>query len=137
MINHRLTNATKRRDQRGFLVDFLKGDETEVGNKKLGQIYFVTFEKKGVIRGNHYHETKNEWFVVVKGKVKVILEDRKTKQQVSYILDGDNDSYKRIFVPKGIAHAFINMTALSMMIDYADKPYHNNQPDTIGYKIIE
>ena len=136
MFSHALYNAVKRRDDRGFLVDFLKGDDIHEGNKKLGQIYFVTFEKKGAVRGNHYHETKNEWFVVVKGKVKVILENRKTKKREIYILDGDNDSYKRIFVPKGIAHAIINISTPSMMIDYADKSYHDNDPDTIPYKII-
>ena len=53
------------------------------------------------------------------------------------MLDGDNDSYKRIFVPKGIAHAFVNITVPSMMIDYADKPYHMDNTDTIEYKIIK
>lgn len=136
MVKHCIDHAVKRRDKRGFLVDFLKGDEVKGNNKKLGQIYFVTFEKRGVVRGNHYHTGKNEWFVVVKGKVKVVLEDRKTKKRISYILDGDNDSYKRIFIPKGVAHAFINLKTPSMMIDYADKPYRAGQPDTVKYDIL-
>ena len=74
-MRYSIIKATKRRDKRGFLVDFLKGDEVEGSDRQLGQIYLVTFDKKNVIRGNHYHKNKKEWFVAIKGKLKVMLED--------------------------------------------------------------
>lgn len=137
MIDYTFTKATKRRDRRGFLVDFLKRDEVQGVDKTLGQIYFVTFEEKHAIRGNHYHTKKKEWFVAVKGKLKVVLEDIKTKERVEFILDGDNDEYERIYVTENIAHAFTNLTETAMMINYCNKPYHKESPDTHKYKLID
>ena len=128
--------ATRRRDKRGFLVDFIKGDEMSENHRTLGQIYFVTFEAPNVIRGNHYHETKDEWFVVISGQIKLIAEDTKTKERIERVLDGNNDEYERVFIGKNIAHSFQNISPTAMMIDYADKPYHNDAPDTIPYILL-
>lgn len=136
MINVIFDKAIRRRDERGFLVDFIKGDEMKSIHQKLGQIYFVTFEKPKVIRGNHYHTTKDEWFVVIEGKIKLIAEDVNTKERIERILDGDNDAYERVFIGKNIAHSFQNISDHAMMLDYADKSYHNDAPDTIPYALL-
>lgn len=136
MINVIFEQAIRRRDDRGFLVDFVKGDEMGPIHQSLGQIYFVTFEKSHAIRGNHYHKTKDEWFVVIAGKVKLIAEDINTKERIERVLDGDNDEYERVFIGKNIAHSFQNISKHAMMLDYADKSYHNEAPDTILYKLI-
>ena len=136
MMNVIFDKATKRRDERGFLVDFIKGDQMPKSQRTLGQIYFVTFEKSKVIRGNHYHKTKDEWFVVIAGKIKLVCEDVTTKERIERILDGDSDEYERIFIGKNIAHSFQNISSTAMMLDYADKPYHDDAPDTIFYKIL-
>ena len=136
MINYKITKASKRRDKRGFLVDFLKQEELSRGDKRLGQIYFVTFDTALSIRGNHYHTNKKEWFVAVKGKLKVVLEDIKTKERVEFILDGDTDEYERIFIGANVAHAFRNITKTAMMINYCNKPYHRENPDTYTCKLL-
>jgi UDP-2-acetamido-2,6-beta-L-arabino-hexul-4-ose reductase len=136
MINVRFDHAIRRRDERGFLVDFIKGDELRPIHQILGQIYFVTFEKPHVVRGNHFHKTKDEWFVVIAGKIKLIAEDIKTKKRIERILDGDNDEYERVFIGKNTAHSFQNISDIAMMLDYADKSYHNKAPDTIPYKLM-
>jgi len=136
-MDYKIDYAVKRRDERGFLVDFLKGDEIDNKDTRLGQIYFVTFEKQHAIRGNHFHKTKNEWFVVVQGRIQVVLEDVKTKEKKTLIISGENDTYERIFVGKNVAHAFSNITPSAMMINYADKPYHQESTDTIPYILID
>lgn len=135
MINYTITKATKRTDKRGFLVDFLKGDEVPSKHRNLGQIYFVTFESKNIIRGNHYHKKKDEWFVAVRGKLKVILEDVKTKEHKEFIIDGNTEEYKRVFIGKNVAHAFVSLTRKAEMINYASKPYHKESPDINPYKL--
>lgn len=136
MKNIRYDHATKRRDKRGFLVDFIKGDELPKARRTLGQIYFVTFDQPKTIRGNHYHKTKNEWFVVTEGVVRLVAENVQTKERVEHIIDGSNDEYERVFVGKNIAHALQNISKTAMMLNYADKPYHDEAPDTIPYTII-
>jgi len=135
MINYTITKSTKHTDERGFLVDFLKGDEVLPKHKKLGQIYFVTFEKKHAVRGNHFHKHKDEWFVAVSGKLKVIFEDIKTKERKEFVLHGDTDEYVRVFVGRNVAHAFISLTKKAEMINYASKPYYKSNPDIYYYSL--
>jgi UDP-2-acetamido-2,6-beta-L-arabino-hexul-4-ose reductase len=53
-------NLLKREDERGSLAEFIKTEGT-------GQI-FVSRTHPGVTRGNHYHHTKVEKFLVVEGE---------------------------------------------------------------------
>ena len=50
-----------RHDDRGFLAEFIK-------TPSAGQI-FVSRTKPGITRGNHFHHTKTEKFLVVEGHV--------------------------------------------------------------------
>lgn len=136
MINYTITKSIKRIDKRGFLVEFLKGDEVAPSQKKLGQIYFVTFEKKGMVRGNHYHKKKDEWFVAVRGRLKVVLEDIKSKQRCEFMIDGDTEEYKRVFIGRNVAHSFQSLTQKAEMINYASKPYHKEDADINAYILI-
>lgn len=135
-MNYKVEKGIKRKDERGILWDFLKGDEVDPSiDRSLGQIYVVTFAKIGVVRGNHYHKTKNEWFVVIRGEVEMRLVDIKSKESIDRIINGKGDEYQRIFVGKNIAHAFKSRKNNTLMVNYADKPYHMENPDTYKYII--
>lgn len=136
-LNYTIDHSIRRRDNRGFLVDFLKADELKGGDKKFGQIYFITFEKTGAIRGNHYHSTKKEWFVVGQGKILVILEDIKTKVRETLILDGDDDRYVRLSIGENIAHTMVNLTTFAYVVNYCNKPYHEDDPDSNRYELVK
>jgi dTDP-4-dehydrorhamnose 3,5-epimerase-like enzyme len=136
-MKYKLEHSVRRRDERGFLVDFLKADELEGEDRNFGQIYFITFEKAGVVRGNHYHTSKKEWFVVGQGKILVILEDIKTKERETFILDGDSDRYVRLFIGENIAHALVNLTPFAYVVNYCNKPYHKDNPDSIPYELVK
>lgn len=136
-MNIKIDKAKRRRDERGFLVDFLKADELIAEDQTFGQMYFVSFEKPKMIRGNHYHKTKKEWYVAAYGKLQVEMEDVRTKEHKSFILDGDNDEYERMCIGPDIAHAFKNLTPTAMMVNYCNKPYHHDKPDTVKYILIK
>ena len=53
----------KRCDPRGCLAEFVKSEP-------FGQI-FVSRTKPGVTRGNHYHHTKTEKFLVLEGEAMI------------------------------------------------------------------
>ena len=120
-------------DKRGKLIVFLKESELLDAKKKFGQIYFVTFNKKGVVRGNHYHKKWHEWFGIIEGKVKVIIEDVKTKQRKHIILSAERDKYVRIETGPYIAHAIISLTKHASLLSYANSEW--NDKDTHHYKI--
>ena len=54
-MKYKITKKPKHADKRGSLVEFLTRRELPKG-VPFGHIYFVTFEKKGVVRGNHFHQ---------------------------------------------------------------------------------
>lgn len=135
-MKYSIKKATKRRDKRGFLVDFLKLDELDDQDKIFGQAYCVTFDAPSSVRGNHYHSGKKEWFVAVSGKLQVVLEDVRSGERVEFILNGDSDEYNRIEISENIAHAFKNISRTAVMINYCNKPYHHEDPDSIRYKLL-
>lgn len=124
----------KHGDERGELVVFLKNSNLVKKQKKFGQIYFVSFEKKGIVRGNHYHKEWREWFGVVTGRLLVILKDIKTGEIKKMILNADTKQYKRLEIGPNIAHAFKNLSSRASLLNYTDKEWSPN--DTFFELII-
>jgi len=124
----------KFEDNRGFLIEFLKGIELE--KKQFGQIYIATL-KPGFIRGNHYHEMKDEYFAIIQGKARLCLEDIKTRKRLEYLVDGDDTHITRIRVGKGIAHVIKNVGSEPLVLTaYATEIYDNNHLDQKEYKVL-
>jgi dTDP-4-dehydrorhamnose 3,5-epimerase-like enzyme len=59
-MDYKIIFCEKHQDERGYLVEFLKSIELDDDKKIFGQIYFVTFEKPNMVRGNHYHKKTYE-----------------------------------------------------------------------------
>jgi len=68
------------KDERGSFTEFLK-------TLRSGQFSFFT-AKKGKIRGHHFHHSKVEKFLVLKGKAKFNLENISNNKKISFKLDG-------------------------------------------------
>src|SRR5947207_681511 len=95
-MDYRIEHFEKFNDERGQLVIFLKSGDLANNQKQFGQIYFVTFAKKGVVRAKHYHKKMREWFGMVSGKLELILVDVKTKEKKEMVLNADSSRYLRI-----------------------------------------
>jgi len=132
-MNIKISKFEKHNDDRGQLVVFLKNQDLGINKKEFGQIYFVTFEKKNIVRGNHYHKQWREWFGVVTGKLKVVLKDMSTGEVQTMLLDGDSDEYIRLEVGPNIAHAFTNITSNASLLNYTDKEW---SPDDTFSEIL-
>lgn len=132
-MNFKLKEFEKYSDNRGDLIVFLKQSDLAHEHKKFGQIYFVTFKKKEIIRGNHYHNKWREWFGIVAGKVEVYLENIDTKEKSSLILDAQKNKYTRLEIGPRIAHAFKSLSDYAALINYANSEWDTK--DTITYQI--
>jgi len=110
-------------DERGRLVVFLRNRDLDKKVKKFGQIYFVTFDKKGIIRGNHFHKEIREWFGIVNGKVKVVLVDIKTNERKEIILSASSKTYLRLEIGPNIAHGFKSISDSVSLLNYTDKEW--------------
>ena len=136
-MDFNISTLTKHTDQRGYLVEFLKNDELQGSNKNFGQIYYVTFNKDNIVRGNHYHTKTEEWFGVVHGSLLVVLEDVKTKERKSFELHSSKDEFIRLSIGKEIAHAFKCLSESAILLDYANKEYEPEYTDRHTYMLIE
>lgn len=134
-MNYKIEHFEKFNDKRGQLVVFLKNKDLEKKLKRFGQIYFVTFEKKGVVRGNHYHKKIKEWFGVVSGRVSVILVDVKTGKVKKMILDGNSKDYVRLEIGPNIAHGFKSMSSSVTLLNYTNEEWSSK--DVIPMEVIK
>lgn len=134
-MNWKFVTFEKHSDKRGELIVFLKHDELETEKKTFGQIYFVTFNKKGIIRGNHYHKKWHEWFGIVDGKLEVALLDLETMKKNIFILDAKSDKYKRLEIGPNVVHAFKSISSHAALLNYADAEWSDK--DDYSYTILQ
>lgn len=133
-MKYKLEKFDKYSDKRGDLVVFLKNGELSRNKKRFGQIYFVTFNKKGIVRGNHFHKKWSEWFGVIEGKVEVVLKDIRSGEQKRLIFDSNNHEYIRLQIAPYVAHSFKSLTKYAALLNYADSEW--SAEDTFSYKLM-
>ncbi len=133
-MDYSITHFEKFNDERGQLVVFLKNSNLDSKFKEFGQIYFVTFEKENVVRGNHYHKKWREWFGVVSGKIRVKLKDISTGEEKALFLDGDAETYVRLEIGPNVVHTFINESPTAALLNYTDTEW--SADDTFFFKLV-
>lgn len=113
-------------DERGKFAEILK-------TKKSGQVSYFTCEP-GVTRGNHYHHTKNERFLVVSGMARFNLKNIITNERCEINVNGKEPVI--IETVPGWAHNIENIgTDLVIVILWANEIFDNNNADTYTYEI--
>lgn len=121
-------------DRRGSLDIFLRASELRRENKKFGQIYLITFAKKGTVRGNHYHKKRNEWFGILSGTVSIVIEDVNTKERVKVVLSAKKDADKKLQIGPHNAHAIKSLTKSAVLLSCADDEW--TPADTFPYELL-
>ena len=113
-------------DNRGIFVEMLK-------TKNSGQIsYFTAYP--GITRGEHYHHTKTEKFLVIKGEALFrfcnIINGEKFEIKINGKVPEIVDT-----IP-GWSHSITNIGNEEMLVLlWANENFDEKKPDTIGYKI--
>ena len=81
--------------------------------------HLAAFEiRKGYLRGNHYHEKKEEIFYVFQGKIKASFLDMETLQKEEEILEKGN----KIRVEPRCGHLFCGLED-ALVIEYSPQVY--------------
>lgn len=108
-------------DSRGWLTEILKSTET-------GQI-FTSKTKPGVTRGNHWHHSKIEKFIVLSGEAVVSLKNLNSTEKIEYHVSGDRLCV--IDVPAGYVHSITNVGSENLItLFWADEIFDKENPDT-------
>lgn len=109
------------RDQRGSFTEFIKTPDR-------GQIS-VNISKPGITKGNHWHHTKNEKFLVVSGKGVIRFRKINTDEVLEYYVSGEK--MEVVDIPIGYTHNIENLGEENMVtIMWANEFFDSEKPDT-------
>lgn len=108
-------------DVRGSFTEFIR-------TLDRGQIS-VNILKPGIVKGNHWHHTKNEKFLVVKGKGVIRFRKIDSDEIIEYYVSGDK--LEVVDIPPGYTHNIENLGDTDMVtIMWANEPFDPEKPDT-------
>lgn len=111
----------RRADDRGDLAEFIK-------SHGFGQI-FVSRTRPGVTRGNHYHNTKTEKFLVLSGDALIRFRHVEGGEVVEFAVRGED--YRVLEIPPGYTHSITNMGSTEMItLFWASEIFDPARPDT-------
>ena len=112
---------TMHTDARGSFTEMLKSDER-------GQVS-VNISKPGITKGNHWHSTKNEKFIVVSGKARISFRKIGAEEIITYDVSGDK--IEAVDIPPGYTHSITNTGDTDLVtVMWANEPFDPNNPDT-------
>jgi UDP-2-acetamido-2,6-beta-L-arabino-hexul-4-ose reductase len=108
-------------DYRGSFTEFIKTIDR-------GQVS-VNISKPGVTKGNHWHHTKTEKFLVVSGNGVIRFRKFDETQVIEYFVCGDN--LQVVDIPPGYTHNIQNTGDCDLVtVMWANEPFDLDNPDT-------
>lgn len=116
-------------DDRGSFTELLKTDN-------CGQ-FSVNISKPGITKGEHWHNTKWEFFIVVAGHGKIQERKIGTDEVIEFEVSGDN--IQAIHMLPGYTHNIINLSETENLVTvmWANEQFDKNHPDTFGEKVVK
>lgn len=114
-------------DDRGSFTELIK-------TEKCGQVS-VNISKPGITKGEHWHHTKWEFFIVVSGKG--LIQQRKigTDEVLNFYVSGEK--IEAVHMLPGYTHNIINLSETEDLITvmWANEQFDPNHPDTFFEKV--
>lgn len=108
-------------DARGSFTEFLR-------SQNFGQVS-VNVAKPGIVKGNHWHHTKVEKFLVVKGKASIKFRHIMTGRVIEYIVS--DQKLEVVDIPVGYTHNIMNIGTEDLVtIMWANETFDKDRPDT-------
>lgn len=110
-----------KKDNRGDLFEWIKSED-------FGQI-FVSTTKPGITRGNHYHHTKTEKFLVIRGEAEIGFRQIDSDQVITYKVNGSEPTV--VDIPTGYTHNITNTGQTELItLFWANEIFDTERPDT-------
>lgn len=108
-------------DNRGSFTELLRTPER-------GQVS-VNISRPGITKGNHWHHTKHEKFIVVRGQAAIKFRKVGTMEVLTYQVSGNK--LEAIDIPPGYTHNITNLGDDDLVtVMWVNEPYDPNHPDT-------
>ena len=115
-------------DDRGSFTELLK-------TEKCGQ-FSVNISKPGMTKGQHWHNTKWEFFIVVAGKG--LIQQRKIGSDEVLNFEVSGDKIEAVHMLPGYTHNIINLSETENLVTvmWANEQFDPNKPDTF-FELVE
>ena len=109
-------------DQRGSFTELLHTPDR-------GQVS-INISKPGITKGQHWHQSKNEIFIVVKGHGLIQMRNLKDGETEEYEVSGDH--IQGVWMKPGWTHNIINLSETEDLVTvmWANEVFDSNHPDT-------
>lgn len=114
-----------------------RGSFTElVHTLKCGQVS-INISKPGITKGEHWHHTKWEQFIVVSGHGLIQLRKEGTDEVLNYEVSGDK--IQSVIMLPGYTHNIINLSDTQDLVTvmYCNEIFDPNRPDTFFDKVVK
>ena len=115
-------------DPRGSFTELLK-------TEKCGQ-FSVNISKPGITKGQHWHNTKWEFFIVVSGKG--LIQQRKVGSDEVLNFNVSGEKIEAVHMLPGYTHNIINLSDTEDLVTvmWANECFDPNKPDTF-FEVVE
>lgn len=108
-------------DQRGSFTELL-----HFGGR--GQVS-INVSKPGIVKGNHWHHTKTEKFIVVSGRACIRFRKVGQSEVIQYTVSGED--MRVIDIPPGYTHSITNIGTEDLVtVMWANEVFDPQHPDT-------
>ena len=109
-------------DERGSFTELLR-------TKNCGQ-FSVNISKPGITKGQHWHHSKWEFFMVVSGKGLIQMRQLGSDRVLEYYVSGDQ--IEAVHMLPGYTHNIINLSQTQDLVTlmWANEPFDPQKPDT-------
>ncbi len=114
-------------DDRGSFTELLK-------TQKCGQVS-INISKPGITKGQHWHHTKWEFFIVVAGKG--LIQQRKIGSDEVLNFEVSGDKIQAVHMLPGYTHNIINLSETENLVTvmWANEQFDSSHPDTFFEKV--
>jgi len=116
-------------DARGSFTELLK-------TVNCGQ-FSVNVSKPGITKGEHWHHSKWEFFIVVSGHA--LIQERKIGTDEVMEFEVSGDKIEAVHMLPGYTHNIINLSQTENLVTvmWANESFDPNHPDTFGEKVVQ
>lgn len=113
-------------DNRGSFTEFLKSTDR-------GQVS-INISKPGITKGNHWHHTKNEKFLVVSGNGVIRFRKIDSDEVIEYFVSGEK--LEVVDIPVGYTHNIENLGTTDMVtVMWVNEIFDPTKPDTFFLQV--
>lgn len=114
------------KDNRGSFTEFIRTADR-------GQVS-INISKPGITKGNHWHHTKNEKFLVVSGEGVIRFRKIDSEDTIEYFVSGEK--LEVVDIPVGYTHNIENLGNTDMVtVMWVNELFDPEQPDTMFLEV--